>query len=133
MNLLGAVGKLMNGSGLKDIFETIYGDNAVVVHMMSGKAVQRTFRGHLLLSQCLTKHVIAKVIEDEPDFEILVTEIERIYTQAKVGCVDLDALLKTDCIKRISQALASKKSELSNCSETSKLWVNYMQMLGVAR
>ena len=101
--------------------------------MMSGKAVQRTFRGHLLVSQCLTKQIIAKVIEDEPDFEILVTKIERIYTQAKAGCVDLDALLKTDCIKRISRALASKKSELSKCSETSKLWVNYLQMLGVAR
>ncbi len=45
MNLLGAIGTLMNGSGLKDIFETIYGANAVV-HMMSAKAVQRTFREH---------------------------------------------------------------------------------------
>ena len=73
----------MNGSGIKDIFETIwyYGDNAVV-HMMSGKAVQRAFRGHLLVSQCLTKQIPAKVIEDEPDYEILVREIERIYTQA---------------------------------------------------
>ena len=132
MNLLGAIGTLMNGSGLKDIFETIYGANAVV-HMMSGKAVQRAFRGHLLVSQCLTKQITAKVIEDEPDFEILVTEVERLYTQAKAGCVDLDALLNTDCIKRISQALESKKSELSRYSETSKLWVNYLQMLGVAR
>ena len=76
------------------LFWNIYGDNAVV-QMMSGKAVQRTFRGHLLVSQCLTKQIIDKVIEDEPDFEILVTEIERIYTQVKAGCVDLDALLKT--------------------------------------
>ena len=37
------------------------------------------------------------------------TEVERVYTQAKAGSVDLDALLNTD-IKRISQALASKKS-----------------------
>ena len=95
MNLLGAIGTLMNGSGLNDIFDTIYGDNAVV-HMMSGKAVQRTFRGHLLVGRCLTKQIIAKVIEDEPDFEILVTEIERIYTQAKVGCVDIYALHQKD-------------------------------------
>ena len=69
MNLLGAIGTLMNGSGLKYIFETIYGAN-VVVHMMSVKAVQRAFRGHLLVSHCLTKQITAKVIEDEPDFEI---------------------------------------------------------------
>ena len=47
--------------------------------------------------------------------------------------MDLDALLKADCIKMISQALASRKSELSKCSETSKPWVNYLQLLGVAR
>ena len=30
MNLLGAIGTLMDGSGLKDILGTIYGENAVV-------------------------------------------------------------------------------------------------------
>ena len=32
----------MDGSGLKEILETVYGENAVA-HMMSGKAVQRAF------------------------------------------------------------------------------------------
>ena len=41
--------------------------------MMIGKAVQRAFRGHILVSQCLTKQIIAKVVEDEPDFEMLMT------------------------------------------------------------
>ena len=40
MNLLGAIGTLMDGSGLRQILETIYGENAVV-HMMTGKSVQR--------------------------------------------------------------------------------------------
>ena len=84
MNLLGAIETLMNGSGRKYIFDTIYGDNAVV-HMMTGKAVQRTVRGHLLVSQCLTKQIIAKVIEDEPDFAMLVPEIERIYIHSGEG------------------------------------------------
>ena len=66
----------------------------------------------------------AKVIEDEPDFKILMTELDRLYTQAKASCVNLDALLKTDCINRILQALASTKSELSKYSETSKLMVH---------
>ena len=93
--------------------------------MMSGKAIQRAFRGHLLVSQSLTKQITAKVIEDEPDFEILMTELETIYTQAKVSCTPR-CTTETDCIKRISQALASKKSELSKYSETSKLLVNYI-------
>ena len=128
-NLLGSIGALMNGSGL---FDTIkYGENAVV-HMMSEKAVQRAFRLHILVSQCLTMQIIANVIDDKSDFEILMAELERLYTHADADCADLDALLKTDCIKMILQVLASSKSELSKCSEMSTLLVNYLQLLGVA-
>ena len=48
MNLLGAIGTLMQGTGLQNILELVYGENAVV-HMMTGKSVQRAFRGHLLV------------------------------------------------------------------------------------
>ena len=67
MNVLGAIGTLMEASGLK-IMETVYGENAVV-HMMSGKAVQRAFRGHLLVDQCLTRQIVAKIVEDNPGFQ----------------------------------------------------------------
>ena len=85
----------------------------------------------------MTKQITTNVIEDKPEFEILTAEIEGLYTQAKASCVDQDTVLKTDCIKMISQVglLPSNKSELSKYSETSKLWTNkaYLQMLGVAR
>ena len=48
MSLLGVKGTLMDGSGLKDILETIF------IIMVNGKAVQRAFHGHLLVSECLT-------------------------------------------------------------------------------
>ena len=67
MNLLGAVGKLMEGTGLKDILEAVYGENAVV-HMMTGKSVQRAFRGHLLIAKCLHYMIVAEVIPENPDF-----------------------------------------------------------------
>jgi hypothetical protein len=38
MNLLGAIGTLIEGTGLKNILEPVYRENAVV-HMMTGKAV----------------------------------------------------------------------------------------------
>ena len=74
--------------------------------------------------QCLTKQITANVTDDKPDFEIVMTEVERLYTQAKVGCVDQNVVLKTDYIKRISQVLPSKKSELTKYSETNTLWAN---------
>ena len=39
MNLLGTIGKLMEGTGLKSILEVVNGENAVV-HMLTGKSVQ---------------------------------------------------------------------------------------------
>ena len=56
---------------------------------MSGKAVQQDFRGHLLVSQCLTKQITAKVIEDEPDFGIM-TSLDILYTLAKGECMAID-------------------------------------------
>ena len=89
MNLLGAIGSLMDGSGLKEILQTIYGENAVM-HMMSGKAVQRSLRGHLLLlSKCLTQQVTCKILEDEPEFNIIIQEFEGVYNQMLTDEIDL--------------------------------------------
>ena len=58
----------MDRTGLKEILDTAYGEN-VIVHAMSGKAVQRAFRGHLLVDQCLTCQIVAKIMEDDPGFQ----------------------------------------------------------------
>jgi hypothetical protein len=43
MNLLGGIGRLMSGLGLREFFEVIYAPNSVS-QMLEGKAVQRAFR-----------------------------------------------------------------------------------------
>ena len=52
MSFLGAIGHLMAESGLKEILEMIYASNAVH-HMLSGKAVSRAVRGHLIIDAAL--------------------------------------------------------------------------------
>ena len=110
MNLLGAIGTLMDRNGLKDILETIYAENAVV-HMLSGKAVQRSLRGHLLVSQCLTKQIADRVFEGEPGFKNLIQQLETQYTRPVAGEIDLETLVKSDCIEVIVKGLASKRCE----------------------
>ena len=73
MNLLGAIGTLMNGSGLKEVLSTIYGENTVT-HIMSGKAVQGAFRGHLIVDHCLTQQVVTQVFQEDTQFASLVPE-----------------------------------------------------------
>ena len=52
MSFLGAIGHLMAESGLKELLEMIYASNAVD-HMLSGKAVSRAVRGHLIIDAAL--------------------------------------------------------------------------------
>ena len=132
MNVLGAVGTLMDGTGLKEIMETVYGESAII-HMMSGKAVQRAFRNHLQVDQYLTRQIVAKIMEDEPGFQDQVMELERLYMLMETGECDLDSLLESDCIDRIHNSLTEKRGELARTSKTSKLWINYQHMLSLAR
>ena len=132
MNLLGAIGTSMEGSGLKEILETIYGENAVV-HMMKGKAVQRALRGHLLVDQCLTNQIVSQIIESEQEFEIHLLELEQLYSQTKDGIINVATLSRSDCMDTIACSVAAKKCELSESSKTSKLCLNYQQMLRIVR
>ena len=61
MNLLGAIGTLMEGTSLRNTLETVFGENAVV-HMMTGKAVKRALRGHLLVDKCLHNQLIKEMM-----------------------------------------------------------------------
>ena len=46
MSYLGAIGKVMKGSGIEELFNEVYAENTVQ-HMISGKAVSRALRAHL--------------------------------------------------------------------------------------
>ena len=46
MSFLGSIGKLMAGSGIEELLAEVYAENSVE-HMLSGKAVTRSLRGHL--------------------------------------------------------------------------------------
>ena len=58
MNFLGSIGYLMAGSGLQEVLEVIYAGNAVK-HMLSGKAISRAVRGHLLIDAALHAILLA--------------------------------------------------------------------------
>ena len=60
MSFIGSIGHLMAGSGLQELLETIYADNAVS-HMLTGKAIQRAFRGLILVDSAIS----AMLVSDE--------------------------------------------------------------------
>ena len=63
----------MTGTGVKELFELVFASNTTA-HMMSGKAVSRAIRGHLLidavLDAILTFQVDVKHIIDPAEDEV---------------------------------------------------------------
>ena len=68
ISYLGSIGSLMSGSGISHALETIYGVNAVK-HVITGKAVSRAIRGHILTESALVtkilKHVMPIITEND--------------------------------------------------------------------
>ena len=62
MSFLGCIGYLMTGSGLDAILKLVYAHD-VVPHMLSGKAVSRAIRGHLLVAAALYGLLVSKIYD----------------------------------------------------------------------
>ena len=63
---------LAQGTGLNNVLWEVYGENAVV-HMMSKKAVQHAFRGHLLFNKCLNKMIVTEKVDEQPELNLRVS------------------------------------------------------------
>ena len=132
MSFLGSIGKIMEGSGLDQLFETVYGQNAVK-HILSGKAVSRANRGHILIEATLMNHLQQLVMEEdlkEQSSEIL-QDIEKLYDEIMAGAelVNLD----TPSLNKLNESVQNLRKRLGKESRTAKLWLQYMDYVAIYR
>jgi len=66
MNFLGSIGHIMQGSGLVEALQCSYGPVAVS-HMMTGKAVARTIRGHFLVESAIFSLIMESILDSSAD------------------------------------------------------------------
>ena len=70
MSFTGSIGHLMAESGLKELLELIYAPNAVD-HILTGKAIARAVRVHLLVDAVLNTLILSKALGVPiPDLEV---------------------------------------------------------------
>jgi len=62
MSFLGSIGHLMAETGLRELFELIYASNAVD-HILSGKAIARAVRAHLLVDAALNALLYSEALQ----------------------------------------------------------------------
>ena len=79
MSFLGSIGRIMTGSGLRELLELVYAPNTVN-HIMTGKAVSRAVRGYMLVDMALGSLLVDQT-EKLKDNESLQTALLTVYDQ----------------------------------------------------
>ena len=74
MSYLGSIGAVMAGSGLTELLECCYGSNTVT-HMLTGKAVKRAVRGHILVDSALNITMLRTVMDSALTSDDLILNI----------------------------------------------------------
>ena len=90
MSFLGSVSGIMKGSELEDALEQIYG-KSTVSHLISGKAISRTLRGHFLFEPALVFQLMEPLISIKNNFE----QVE-IKNETCNNTIPRKAVLKTN-------------------------------------
>lgn len=79
-----------------------------------------------MVDWCLTRQIVAKVKEVDPEFQDQLHELERLCTLMAIVKSDLESSLKSDCFRRkFEEAITLEQEELSETFKTSKMRVNY--------
>lgn len=122
MSFLGAIGYIMAGSGLKDIFATIYAENSVE-KMLAGHAYARAVRAHMLCHLALA-HIILETLE--------LTDNDRTTMDQLLGHLSATSIIRADEneeFKVVTQKFKEALTQLEGKGPTAKLWVQYFQMV----
>ena len=121
-NFLGAIGYIMDGSGIRNIFGQIYEDSTIN-HAMGGKAYSRALRGYLMIDLSLSA-LLLKMI---PTFEA--ANLENEYVEFRKGKNAVVTLENSAELIKINEQLMTVCSR----NDTAQLWLEYCKMIGILR
>ncbi len=147
MSFLCSIGHLMAGSGIKELFEMIYAPKAVE-QIMSGKAISRAVRAHLLVDVVLNGLLLSKSMDvplpcaagvEQDDAESSdktrctnsdLKAAESLYDELVAMEKDAEEMANDEAIARI-QAIRDGHVETLVKDPTASLWIQYLDMIRI--
>lgn len=126
MSFMGSIGYIMTGSGLKELFNTIYALNSIE-KILAGHAYTRAVRAHMLTHLSIAK-IVMQSIDFTPD---LSAELERIlynFDRSVVLVADQE-----ECYKELAEKFENQLIKFEQRGSTAKLWVQYFRMVTLVK
>lgn len=133
MSFLGSIGHLMTGTGLQECLETVYAPNSVI-HMLSGKSIQRAIRGHFLVDTALNALITkkAETMFPELDWSSMLANAADIYDRLISLEVNSEDLQTNILLQSLTKKFIEIKTKLKE-HRTAKVWIQYMDMVDLLR
>lgn len=125
ISYLGSLGKMMEGSGIEEVFATIYAEK-VVPHCMSGKAVSRAVRGHFTVDAVLWSLLTSNLFSNDPDSTEKLSAFEKeslelVLKKVHDGTCTSEEIESNEILLRITEEVRNLKMVVCERSRTGKL------------
>lgn len=132
LSFLGCIGKIMAGSGLKELLCEIYAEGTVK-HILTGHAYARAVRAHTLTQLTLAQIVFDELRSKNSKF-LEIFEFDEI-SEMFFSSTDLESIniLNSEVLKDIDYLFDEKMQQLQRRSKTAELWILYFRMVSILK
>ena len=123
MSFMGAIGTIMRGSGLEELWATIYAQT-------SGHAYYRALRAHFLTQAALKRIILEDDLNmnDEEGSAIL-----EIFHSLFAHKIDVEDVLNNEILKDINKRLINIINQKKDLSCTAQLWLQYHEQVSLIK
>ena len=128
MSFMGAVGNIMAGSGLEELWSKSYALSSVP-HMASGHAYSRALRAHFLTQEALATILLRT--SDALD-DTVKTSLHQLYANL-LGGSDIEEAFSSEQVAKLFNELQRICDDTKNSNQTSKLWIQYFELVQIMR
>ena len=123
MSYLGAIGKVMKGFRIEELFNEVYAENTVQ-HILSGKAVSRALRVHLLPESALNS-----ILFEDTEVVNIAEVNEFVSILQKKSLENIETFCQTPEVRELEGAVLEKRMqelrEIMNCKILASVLVLY--------
>lgn len=129
MSFFGAIGQIMQGSGIKEVLSLIYATNSLD-KMLNGHAYARAVRAHTLLHLTLATIISEELVIDDEMHANLQDTVNLIMNNT-ISYVDIEN--GDEMAEALLEQFNKKLKEYEQRGPTAKLWTQYFHMVSIAK
>lgn len=124
MSFMGSIGYIMAGSGLKEVWETVYAPKSTD-KMMTGHSFARALRAHLLTHAALGQLLLDGATISDEDKQ----EVQSMLQQYNNKTLTATSVKESPIISSIVKKFNTRVQEVASSGKTAMLWIQYFQMV----